>query len=535
MTISAHRTRLIWSPLVGWALLSCAVSAAHAQSPTQATGDPTTVAPVDPNAPNTVAPADPNAPAPDPNAVTQTVPPGGAAPTIDTQTNADDSFKRDAVRRAGLPMPDPTLTAPTVPSAGTTIVNAPFGASVPYYGGITTLAGLASASGGYGLVSESGGIKLGAFTLIPQIEINVGFDTNVYAQNASLGPVQSAYTTVSPALDLRSEWLNHSLHILATGTLGWYAAAPTQNFQNYGLLIDGKIDIRNDFYLTYATGYRRMTEPLGTPNVVSAQSPTVVNVLPIEIGLYQQFNRIFYQVTARAARYWYQDYSVISSGGLPAASRDRFEFGETVRIGYQLFEDLSIFVGPSFNQIRYIDTINSAGQARNSDGFNLAVGATWQVNAVSVLEGTIGYQGTNFSSGLGNNTALSYGLAGTYTGYSPLTLRPYISRTINQSAYSQYKDYVSTIIATDFTYLIHDGWTLAGGVLFSVSQYSPIDGTNADPRTDYFFRGQLGLLYTIRPEIQIGPFYEYSQGWSTNSLGPSYDRHIFSIRLIAKR
>jgi hypothetical protein len=432
-------------------------------------------------------------------------------------------------------MPDPTLTAPTVPSAGTTIVNSPFGTTVPYYGGLVGPGAPLVGSGGGGLLSDGGGIALGAFTLVPQIEINVGVDSNVFAQNASLGPTQSLYTAVTPTLDLRSEWLNHSLHVLASGTIGWYGAAPTQNFQNYGILVDGRIDIRNDFYATYATGFRRSTEALGTPNVAFAQAPTVVDVLPIEIGLYQQFNRVFYQLSARAARFWYQDHSVILSTGLPGSSRDRFEYGETFKLGYQLFEDLSVFVAPSFSQIRYLETINSVGQARNSDGMNLSVGATWQINAISMLEGSVGYQGTNFSSGLGNSSALSYGLSGTYTGYSPLTVRPYISRTINQSALSQYKDFVSTTVAVDFTYLIHDAWTLAGGLLFSVADYSPIEGSGANPRTDYFFRGQIGLLYSIRPEIQIGPFFEYSRGSSTDSLGPSYDRQIYSIRLIAKR
>jgi hypothetical protein len=467
--------------------------------------------------------------------VAPTVPPGGAVPPIVTQTNADDSFQRDAARRAGTTLPDPTFTAPTVPSAGTTIVNSPFGTSVPYYGGIIgTGIGLES-SGGGGLRSDAGGIALGAFTLVPQLEINIGVDSNVYAQNASLGTTQSLYTTVSPSLDLRSEWLNHSLRVLASGTIGWYGVAPTQNFQNYGVLIDGKIDIHSDFYATYVTGFRRSTEALGTPNVAFAQAPTVVDTLPIEIGLFQQFNRVFYQLSAKAARFWYQDHSLISSTGLPGSSRDRFEFGETFKLGYRLFEDLAVFVAPSFNQIRYIDTINSAGQARNSDGMNFSVGATWQVNAISMLEGTIGYQSTSFESGLGNTSALSYGLSGSYTGYAPLTLRPYISRTINQSALSEYKDYVSTTVAVDYTYLIHDAWTLAGGLLFSVADYSPIVGSGADPRSDSFFRGQIGLLYSIRPEIQVGPFFEYSRGSSTDSLGPSYDRQIFSIRLIAKR
>jgi hypothetical protein len=509
MTIRAHRTRLIWSPLAGWVLLSCAVSVAHAQSPMPSNVDPTAVAPV--------------------------VPAEGAAPVFVAPTSADDSFRRDAARRAGTTLPDPTLTAPTVPSAGTTIVNSPFGTSVPYYGGIAGTGGSIGSGGGAVRLDDGGGIALGAFILVPQIEINVGVDSNVYAQNASLDPTRSLYTTVTPSLDLRSDWLNHSLHILASGTIGWYGVAPSQNFQNYGVLVDGKIDIRNDFYATYATGFRRATEALGTPNVAFAQAPTVVDALPIEIGLYQQFNRVFYQLTARAARYWYQDNSVIISTGLPGSSRDRFEYGESFRLGYQLFEDLAVFVAPTFNQIRYLDTVNSAGQARDSDGMDISIGATWQVNAISRLEGTIGRQSTSFTSGLGSTSGLSYSLIGTYTGYAPLTVRPYITRTIGQSALTDYKDFLSTTVAVDVTYLIHDAWTLAGGLLFSIADYSPIDGTDAGPRTDYFLRGQVGLLYSIRPEIQIGPFFEYSRGSSTDSVGPSYDRQIYSIRLIAKR
>jgi hypothetical protein len=512
MTIQTRRTWLRWSPLVGWALLSCSASVVHAQSPTQSDVDPGSVLP--------------------------SVPPGGAADPIITPISPDDSFKRDADRRAGrgsLKMPEATLTAPDVPSAGFSIVNAPFGSSIPYYGGNIFVSGdLAGGSGGPGPLDQSG-IGLGSFILVPQLELNIGVDSNVFAQPASGPPVSSMYATVTPSFDLRSDWLNHSLHVLASGTLGWYGNAPTQNYQNYGIIVDGRVDIYTDVYATWLTGFRRSTEALGTPNVSFAQAPTVVDTLPIEFGLYQQFNRVFYQLGVRATRYWYYDYSTISGFGLPGSSRERWEYSESLKIGYQLFEDLDVFVAPSIGQIRYIERINSAGQSRDSDSMNVSVGSTWRINPISVLEGSIGYQSSNYESGLGNTSAWAFGLAGTWTGYAPLTLRPYISRSIAETSLSQYKNYVATTFAVDYNYLIHDAWTLAGGFLFTMADYSPIEGTGATPRTDYFMRAQIGLLYSIRPEVQIGPFFEYSRGSSTDSTGPSYDRQIYSIRLIAKR
>jgi hypothetical protein len=495
MTISAHRTRLIWSPLVGWVMLSCSLTAVNAQSPTQSEVDPTTSTP--------------------------SVPPGGAVPPIVVGLPP------------GMQPKDPALVIPTVPSVGTTIVNAPAGTSVPYYGGIGSSVGPGLGIGVAG--GEGIGIGLGPFILVPQLEINVGVDSNVFAEGTN--PTGSMFTAVSPSFDLRSDWLNHSLHVLATSTLGWYGTAPTQNYQNYALLVDGKVDVHSDMYITAATGFRRATEALGTPNVAFAQAPTVVDTLPIEIIWNQDFNRIFYQAGARATRFWYYDNSTITSGGLPASSRARFEYGEFLRIGYHVNEDLDVFIAPTLSQIRYIDKINAAGQQRDSDGINVGLGATWKLNEVSILEGQVGYQTTAFgsASGLGTTPGWTYSLRGTYTGYGPLTLRPYITRSINETALSNYKNYVATTVAFDFTYLIHDAWTLAGGALLTVADYNPVDGLGVNPRTDNYWRGQIGVLYSIRPEVQIGPFFEYSRGSSTDPTGPNYDRQIFSVRLIAKR
>ncbi|MBS0526610.1 MAG: outer membrane beta-barrel protein [Proteobacteria bacterium] len=524
MTIRAQRSRLFWSPLIGWALLSCSVSSVHAQATT-----------TEPTATTTPSDADAGGRPTMPSSV----PAGGAVAPIILPTNPTQPY--------GAPKPgDPGYSSyqqqinqtaqPVVPpSAGTTIVDAPFGSSVPYYGGITSPIAATRTAGGGSAPGDAVGITLGAFTLIPQLELNVGVDNNVFAQSASLGTSGSLYSTVTPSLDLKSDWNNHMLHAVASGTLGWYASAPTQDFQNYGLLVDGRVDIRHDVYVTGAIGFKRATEALGTPNVAFAQAPTVVDTLPVEIGLYQEFNDVFYQVGARATRFWHYDNSLITSSGLPASSRDRFEYAETARLGYHVGETLDLYLAPSLNQVSYVNKVNAVGQERDSTGSILGVGATWRPNEFSVLEGEVGYQNKVYETGFGSDSGLAYSLKGTWSGYAPLTLRPTITRSINETALSNYKNYTSTIFALDYTYVIHDAWTLAGGLLFSIADYAPADGTGVNPRTDYFMRGQIGLLYSIKPEVQIGPFFEYSHGSSTDPTGPSYDRQIYSIRLIAKR
>jgi hypothetical protein len=88
----------------------------------------------------------------------------------------------------------------------------------------------------------------------------------------------------------------------------------------------------------------------------------------------------------------------------------------------------------------------------------------------------------------------------------------------------------------DFAYVIHDAWTLVGGISYLLADYVPVPGQNVPSRTDRVIRGSLGLLYSIRPQVQIGPFFEYTTGSSTDPVnGPNYDRQVISVRLIARR
>ncbi len=381
------------------------------------------------------------------------------------------------------------------------------------------------------------GISVGAFTLYPALDLNLGYDDNVFATPAPTTP--SAVGVVRPSLELRSEWLNHSLRLLANGAFGFYANAPTQNFQNYLVQADGRLDIQTDFWLTGMVAFRRNTEALGTPNVSFAQAPTVVDSVPIELSLYQKFNRLFYQLTAAATRYWYYDYSTITSLGLPGASRDRTEYEQRAKIGYELVPDrLSIFLSPSFNQRVYVETVNVAGQQRDSMGWNVGVGATFTLGPKTSLEGSIGAGSQTYTASGTPTSAATFSLSGTWNGYEPLTLRPVVMRTINESALTNYQNYISTVAGVDFTYDIHYPWKAVGGLSYNVADYTPVPGlAGVNPRTDYFVKASIGLLYEVRPQYSIGPLYEFSQGTTTDVAagGPQFTRNFFSIRLVARR
>lgn len=447
MSISANTSQLIWSPFVGWVLLACGGSVAHAQSETSSP----------------------------------------AAQILVEQT--------------------PLVDVPDL--------------SVPMAGPVADRGEI--------------GIAIGAFTLYPTLEVQGGYDSNVYA--TSTPTVGSPFTLIKPFVELKSEWLNHSFRMIAGGGFGFYSNATSQNYWNGYVVADGRVDIQKDLFLTALLGVRRQTEALGTPNTVIANSPTVVDSIPVELGLFQRFNRFFYELKASATRYRYSDNSIIYDGALPAASRNRTEFEERVRLGYEVIENVDVWVSPGLNQRVYEQFVNAYGQERDSTGWFLNFGATIRFTEKTSLEGYVGYTTQTFVADGASTPAVSFGLIGTWNGYGPLTIRPSFIRSINESAYSNYQNYVSTALGVDFTYDIHDAWQLVGGTGYNIAQYSPAPGSGVGPRTDYFWRGAIGLLYSLRPQVQIGPLYEHFVGSSTDvaSGGPSYTRDVISIRLVAKR
>lgn len=446
MAISANRSQWFWSPILGWAMMSCLASGAQAQEET-------------------------------------------ATPALQT-------LEQDAIGAGVLDLPGPISSSD----------------------------------------SRELGIAMGAFTLYPSLELLGGYDNNVFATTSPT--TGSLFTVIRPQLELRSEWLNHSLRLLATGGFGFYASAPTQNFQNYGLIADGKLDIRENMYVTAKIGIVRNTEALGTPDVSFAQAPTVVDSIPVEVSFFHRFNRFFYQLTAAAVKYTYYDYSTITATGLPGTSRDMTSYEERIRLGYEINDDTSLYIAPGLNQRVYDQFINVAGQQRDSRSWFVNLGAVTKLGPKSQLEGFVGYQSLSYIVDGTTTGAYTFGLTGSWNGYEPLVLRPQFLRSINESALSNYQNYISTTLGVDFTYEVHGPWQAVGGTSINSADYTPATGVaNVSPRTDYFFKGSLGVMYSLRPQVQIGPLYEYSQGWSTDVAagGPAYTRNQISIRLIAKR
>lgn len=382
------------------------------------------------------------------------------------------------------------------------------------------------------------GITLGGFRLFPVLDLRAGYNTNVFATPAGT-ETGSAYEVIRPSIDLRSNWSNHALNFGAYGAFGFYnnGDATSQNYQNFGVSVDGRLDIQRFWYLTAGASLNRTTLAPGNPDVPFSQEPTVAWTVPIRLSMYQRFNRLFYQATFGVTGIRYQDYGQLPGSTLPAANRDRTEFAETLRVGYELFDGMDFWAQGGLNQRRYVESTNIAAQNRNSNGWAIAGGSTIDLGGITKLEGFVGFSQQNYDNPATTTNAVTFGLGGYWNGYQPLVVKPFVVRSINETGYVNYQDYVSTSFGVELLYTIQRDWQLNAGASYSLLDYTPIPGTvGAFQHTDDFYRASLGLLYSIRPQIQIGPLYEFAGGNGPDpATSPNFDRHIIMLRIVAKR
>ena len=239
MTIRASRTRFVWTPVLGWVLLSCAATAVHAQVET----------------------------------------PSPARQTLDQQTPQVD-------------LPDASSSEP---------------AALP--------------RGGTSLASASARSRC-----FRQLDLNLGYDDNVFATTTAT--TASAVAVVRPSLELRSEWLNHSLRLLASRRVRLLCQRADPELPE--LPHPGRRAARHPQRCLRDRPDRLSAHHRSARHARTCRSPRRRRwsiPCPIELALYQRFNRLFYQLSVSATKYWYYDYSTITlarpAGGKPRPHRVR--------------------------------------------------------------------------------------------------------------------------------------------------------------------------------------------------------------------
>jgi hypothetical protein len=378
------------------------------------------------------------------------------------------------------------------------------------------------------------GIRLGGFKLFAEIEADEVFNDNI---NASQNRRQAAFVQlINPTVALRSDWTNHMLNFFAKSGIGIYSVnGPLNNFQDVSVGADGRLDIQRNWNVYGGASWNRLHEVLGTPNTPTGPGLplTVYNQLSGNVGYFQAFNRFSVRLDGRFDNFDYNNNSLgPAQGVIPNSDRNRNEWREAARLGYEFSPGYEVWVRGSMNQRTYFQ-LDSSGLNRSSYGFDIVGGVVVNLGGLTAVELFAGYLQQNFFAGQYANISLpTFGLTGYWNPLRELWVKPYVRRTVDDSALTTSAAYINTTGGLDVNYHVRPNVRLDVHGDYSVADYLRVAGVPGN-RYDQYYTFRAGVMYLPTPNFYLGPTYQFVHRTS-NQFNNNYDQNIVMLRLGAR-
>jgi hypothetical protein len=234
---------------------------------------------------------------------------------------------------------------------------------------------------------DAAGLRLGSFLFYPELGLEGGYDSNVFAETHNTKGDFFGATT--PAFRLQSDWSTHLLGVEGAATLTGFTDETSQNSVQGRASVFGRLDITGDDALYASAGYHRVVLPPGTdPDEEVADSQTEFNLWTGRLGYTHQFARMNLRVDTQGQRYDYLDQQ--------DEDRDRDEFDVGTRLTYALSPRFTPFVQIGYSLANYDDAVDDTGVDRDQQSYVAQVGGRVLITELLLAELSGGVSYTNF-------------------------------------------------------------------------------------------------------------------------------------------
>ena len=354
------------------------------------------------------------------------------------------------------------------------------------------------------------GLPVGAFTLLPRLELSGAYDDNIFLLNH--GKLDDALFTVEPSVELRSGWLNNSLNLRADSIHTRYASHPVNDTDQYKFDGDGSVTIMRDWIFSGSASYGHLILPRGTPEDEETFGRFIFNdVTSGSGGIAYRAHRLLLSGRGSTTRLHYED--IREPGGrVDQSFRDHRLDSISARVDYEISQSGSLFV--SYTPDRYVYDHDRPELDRSSTGYTVLGGFNAEITRLIKGEVGLGYLKQNFkSASFASFAGFSYQADLSYAPTPLTTLRLQADRSLINSGLPQVPGVRNSRGALTVEHELTARLTLQATVEHDHDRFRGIART--DDRLYVSVSGHL----LLRKFLSLVPFYKYQQR-STNDDEP---------------
>ena len=237
------------------------------------------------------------------------------------------------------------------------------------------------------------GVRAGNFLVFPKLVVTAMSDDNIFSDSS--GEVEDSIAVISPGVEIESNFNNHALNFEAGVDIGRYADEDGEDYDDFNLGFDGRLDIRRTSNLFGDVRLQSLHEDRGSPDDVNGISPTEFDIRSANFGYFQRFNRLSVRVQGIFDQYDFDDtpttLTVINND-----DRDRDVSRTSLRFAYQIVPNYDAVFSVAHRQTDYDSTLDDDGFNRDSDRQDFAIGVAIDLAGLTTAEFLIGSVSQDF-------------------------------------------------------------------------------------------------------------------------------------------
>jgi hypothetical protein len=355
------------------------------------------------------------------------------------------------------------------------------------------------------------GIHVGGFMVFPELEIGERYDDNIFATKN--GRESDFYTVISPSVSVESTWSRHGLGLQAFGEFRHFAQHQTEDTEQGGVNLTGRLDISGADYISEFLSFSREAQERSDPDDTGTRHPPLFNHSIARTRYAHQFSDLELRIDGQMERF---DYLAESD-----ADRDRSEFAVEPRLSYRLSAHFTPFVEVGYLDRNFDSAVNQDGFDADSRTYDATFGLGFMLDPALTGEIAVGVFHTDFddstldpiTSPLVEGT-LSWDVTRLTTITGSISHREAVTSTTDNS---------SKIVSSASVRIDHEllrNVLLDGEVRYRNEDYQGSD--RVDNRVDV----EIGSTYLLNPNASISFDYRYSNRASTVDAGDFTDNLI---------
>lgn len=382
------------------------------------------------------------------------------------------------------------------------------------------------------------GIKAGAFTVRPELEVAAEYNDNVFA--ADTAEEEDFVFRIAPSVAIDSDWSRNALGLRAKLVDWRYVDFSSEERTDWSVDGNGRLDIGSRSSVRGSAGYEKThegREDAGSP--LSLAEPSEYESTYGGLGFTHEFNRLQVRGDVTLRNYDFKAYKNAFGGTTNQDYRDYDRVDYAGRADYALPKGGVVFVEGGFNTRTYDQETAVVGGtiSQDSDGYRALVGT--RVDLTNLLRGEIaaGYMKQDYddarlsdASGLAVRADMQWFVTGITTiGFGG-------SRDVQESGifFNPVGSNVGGGAVVSSVYGRVDHELLRNVVLSGDVAYRDYDYKSFD-RTDERIEAGVGVDYLMNRTFKFGLGYRYDDRASSGaSAGSDFTANRLIFRVTAR-